>query len=82
MPSTAPKIEAFSEPLTLDEPSAENFIGAPREFLKRKRKQDRHRVQAGLPRLGPNWIQLGPRCVRYEIEELRRWLRSKEFSTP
>lgn len=59
------KAEAVMELLTPIE--AANMLRVSREQLKLMRRKQ----------TGPGWIRISPKCIRYDMDTLRDWLRRK-----
>lgn len=64
-------VEAIMNNELLDTTAAAGYLGVSRVTLESWR----------LKRIGPAWIRLGDRLVRYELRDLRAWIAARREVT-
>jgi hypothetical protein len=65
------------EPFALNEKHAATFSGECYTTFRNRRLASRALVEAGLPPLGPRWLVFNGTTIKYEVAELKRWLRER-----
>lgn len=60
-------LDGLADDLLLNTKDTANLLGVSESWLERGRLESYS--------YGPPWISLAPRCLRYRVSDLRRWLR-------
>jgi hypothetical protein len=49
------------------------FLGLSKSWVRRERLNDQRRARDGLPPLGPRWVVLRGKLIRYRLSDLLNW---------